>query len=668
MDQSQLWQSILEQLQQEVPRASFDSWVRDTQAVSFDSNILRVVAQNEYARNWLQGRVEEIASRLLSELVETKAQVAFILKEELENAEEEEEQETEKRFSADIPYETKYQNEVRPERVVVLEGYALRMLEHGDISPKDMSLWVGFRQAVYQNWKKGNGTVKNIPFWEVLRFVNMSRASFFRETSGKDSLVNGLVEVVPVPADAPANDRRIDNARRYEVHMIPRLTRRDSAVLQEILRRDVCMAATHQEANTIAMATLQRLKDEEPAEYLAQFPKLEVREDQSRSMPEIVRRVLDIQGELPEELKVKAGKVTDHILLGFGKVLITHYFLQVLTRKFNLTHPQTWAIIALRDRCWYDHEKRAQKDFALVRGGQSEIGAWVGVDRKTVGRWLQDPSFATFVQVRDAKTMGLSEEWVGQNAVFRVRQVEPLEIGGWDKMSTDAGQSETHPGTDQDLELDKVSTDVGQSEYRPGTKRASMRDKVSTDLGQNEHLLNNLNKPQESHNKPQGSPPAAPPAGRAGIRAFWDLDFLLENNNIQPGSRKHLLITNKKQWGRDLATLSTGFVSWLLYGYSPEGLGLKDPVALALRRLNENAHAGAGGMFDRLANLKPYGLLALFEVDLAGLDLGEGVEADMYRLKFSRLLPEYKRELYWRLSGFPDTQQHERNKSLSRQT
>jgi hypothetical protein len=331
---------------------------------------------------------------------------------------------------------------------------------------------------------------------------------------------------------------------------------------------------------------------------------------------------------LPEDLRKLSERVTDRILRGFGKVLVTHYFLQNATRKYKLTHPQIWAIIALRDRSWYDHETRSQKDFALVRGGLSKLGSWVGVDRKTVRRWLQDPFFAAFVQVSDAAALSLDAAWVGARTVFRVRQEEPLE---------------------GDMGWDKVSTDAGQSEYRPGAKCDTGWDKVSTEMGQSEYLLNNLIEPQDSPMNPQESPPASVRAGRQG---FWDLDFLLENNRVQPGSRKNLFATNKS-WGRDLKALSSGFISWLLYAYSPEGAKVRDPIGLAIQRLSKNAHAGAGGGFDRLAKLHPHELRALFDADMTGLALDDSLEADLYRANFAALLTEHKRELYSRLFGFP---------------
>lgn len=621
MDPTQLWQTLLDQLQHDLPRASFETWLRDTRVKSREADTLRIVARDVYARDWLQSRMSGEIGKRLTALSGEALQVAFVVEQEYL---EDEEQEC---FSADVVDDTEYQSEVRPDRVVLFDGYALRYLEHGEATPKELSIWLGMRQAVYVSWKKGDGTIRNIPYWEALRFARMSRSSFFREVSGRETLAGGLIELVPTPA-APLQDRRLDNANRYSIHMTPRLTRRDCAVLQDLLHREVCLAASREEAQQIALRTVQSLIAGEPGEYLEQVPQVVVAADQPRSTLEVLRRVLDLP-ELPAELQKLAGKLTDRIVRGFGRVLVTHYFLQVAAHRHKLTHPQLWAIIALRDRCWYDHETRSQKEFALVRGGLSEVGAWVGVDRKTVRRWLQDPSFAAFVQVTDAAALNLDAAWVGLRTVFQVRQEEPLEDdGGWDKMRHDAGQSE----------------------YRPGTKCDSVRDKVSTDVGQNAPLLNNLNQPQVSLTNPQESPPAFARVGRQG---FWDLDFLLENNRAQPGSRKNLFASNKS-WGRDLKTLSAGFVSWVLYAYSPEGSGVRDPIGLALQHLTRHAHAGAGGSFDRLAKLRPHELRALFDADMTGVALDDSLEADLFRANFSALLPEHKRELYERLFGFPE--------------
>jgi hypothetical protein len=151
-------------------------------------------------------------------------------------------------------------------------------------------------------------------------------------------------------------------------------------------------------------------------------------------------------------------------------------------------------------------------------------------------------------------------------------------------------------------------------------------------------------------------PESAPTTGKGGgmgNMAFWDFDFLIRNNSVNPGSKVNLLKTNKK-FGRSISDLSNGFVSWLLYAYSPAGSKISDPVGLAVKRLCENVSAGAGGDFNRLAKLNPFALRSLFDADMAGADPGESHEAEIYKLNFQDLQAIHKHELYRRLFGGED--------------
>ncbi len=173
MNLDQSWQSVLDQLQMEMPRASFDTWVRDTRPLSFERGVLTIGVRNAYARDWLESRLTSTISRLLIGIMDTEVNVNFVVPQE-EDFEEEQGGETVEGFTAEIVDATRYAEEVQPDRIVLIPGYSLRLLEQGDLTPKEMSLWVGFRQAVYSQWKRGQGTVKNIPHWEVIRFAMMS--------------------------------------------------------------------------------------------------------------------------------------------------------------------------------------------------------------------------------------------------------------------------------------------------------------------------------------------------------------------------------------------------------------------------------------------------------------------------------------------------------------
>ncbi len=79
MNAEQAWQSALGQLQLEMPKASFDTWVRDTQVVQFKDGQLTIGVRNAYARDWLESRLSSIVTRLLMGIMDQNVSVAFIV-------------------------------------------------------------------------------------------------------------------------------------------------------------------------------------------------------------------------------------------------------------------------------------------------------------------------------------------------------------------------------------------------------------------------------------------------------------------------------------------------------------------------------------------------------------------------------------------------------------
>ena len=646
-DPISIWEQAKGKLILEMPRASFDTWVRDTRLLSIEDAVLKVGVRNAYARDWLESRMEKTVTRLLVDILNTDVQVKFLVAQEGEDAENDtdndQDESTPTADSVNIePMDlTGYRAEVHPDHVVMLDGYCLRLLEYGDMTPKEMSLWVGFLQAVYRQHKAGKGTIRNIPHYEVMRFAMMSRAAFFRELKDAQVIGNrkyaagGHVEILP-------EDARCDSyANRYRVLTSPLLTRHDCAIIESILLAEIAMTATQEEAKQAVLLALDNLVKHDPSDWINQD--VDIQSGQLRQVQDIVRCILNIPGDLPEDLAIACEKVYDRITSAFGKVFITHYFLRVVVPALKLTHAQAWAIIILRDKCWFDHGTGTQKEFALVRGGISTVARWIGVTTKSFEGWMKKPEFIAFIRIATNEKLDVPEEWLRTNTqILLVQQQEPL--------------------ISEAMDGEKVRPTFGKSETLNWKKRDSLLEKMRLGLGKSETLLNNLIKPLLNPNKPQDTQPVQgaaknrqPTLGGTGSRSFWDFDFLMENNQVNHGSRKNLLRTNKTKWGRDLATLSTGFVSWILYAYSPEGVRIKNPVGLAVKRLNENAYAGAHGGYDKLARLTPFALRSLFDADLAGAELGDSLEANIYQMTFTELKKPYKLELYGRLFGSGDT-------------
>ena len=63
----------------EMPKASFDTWVRDTYPLSNENGVLTVGVPNAYARDWLDSRLASTVSRLLVGVLNANVTVSFVV-------------------------------------------------------------------------------------------------------------------------------------------------------------------------------------------------------------------------------------------------------------------------------------------------------------------------------------------------------------------------------------------------------------------------------------------------------------------------------------------------------------------------------------------------------------------------------------------------------------
>jgi chromosomal replication initiator protein len=104
MDGQQAWQSALGQLQMEMPKASFDTWVRDTRIVSYNGGTFTIGVRNAYARDWLESRLSSTATRLLMGIMNQNIDIQFVVSSDKERLQVVEEESASNRIITD--YET----------------------------------------------------------------------------------------------------------------------------------------------------------------------------------------------------------------------------------------------------------------------------------------------------------------------------------------------------------------------------------------------------------------------------------------------------------------------------------------------------------------------------------------------------------------------------------
>jgi chromosomal replication initiator protein len=79
MKAEQAWQAALGQLQMDMPKASFDTWVRDSQLVTYEDGVFIIGVPNAYARDWLDDRLSSMVTRLLTGIMNRTVEVHFIV-------------------------------------------------------------------------------------------------------------------------------------------------------------------------------------------------------------------------------------------------------------------------------------------------------------------------------------------------------------------------------------------------------------------------------------------------------------------------------------------------------------------------------------------------------------------------------------------------------------
>ena len=117
MNYKKAWQTVLGQLEMEMPRASYETWLRDTEALSYEDGCLRVGVRTAYARDWLEDRLASTVSRLLIGIMNRTVRVDFVVATQEVDEEEEEENLEEatggRGLVIDSASSTRYEEEVK---------------------------------------------------------------------------------------------------------------------------------------------------------------------------------------------------------------------------------------------------------------------------------------------------------------------------------------------------------------------------------------------------------------------------------------------------------------------------------------------------------------------------------------------------------------------------
>ncbi|NPV77994.1 MAG: chromosomal replication initiator protein DnaA [Anaerolineae bacterium] len=79
MNAHQAWQAVVGQLQMDMSKAAFNTWVRSAELVSHQGDVFTIGVPNAYARDWLENRLSSTVTRLLSGMMSRPQEVRFVV-------------------------------------------------------------------------------------------------------------------------------------------------------------------------------------------------------------------------------------------------------------------------------------------------------------------------------------------------------------------------------------------------------------------------------------------------------------------------------------------------------------------------------------------------------------------------------------------------------------
>jgi hypothetical protein len=381
---SQAWQAARAQLQREMPKATFDTWVKDAELVSFEGNLFTLEVLNGYARDWLESRLTSTLVRSLTDIMDQAVEVRFIVSQNLTS----EESTLPDIFALDVRFASLYKEIVRPNRKVVLPAYFLRHLPY--LGPTAAWILVAFRQIAYLS--RPIETPLAVAGREIARWAGISERTFWRELKSNPYLANfitlqrtteGVTDHQGRTYKQRESNEYSRDANRYTLADDLLLTPHDHKALRAWLQN---AGAEEDILNAIRVALRTDREEILPDPFTKGFKPDP--EEKPVSVKETVQEYCTSLFEA-ERLALDAlvEALTTHLVFPPKDIVVlTWYFIQNWISLLGAG--PAWAITLLRDMTFSDESKGIIRKKVEIKKGWPELAWRIGVSKDTVKLWF----------------------------------------------------------------------------------------------------------------------------------------------------------------------------------------------------------------------------------------------------------------------------------------
>ena len=652
------WQATVANLELDMSRATFSTWVKPTHLVEFSDDTFVIGCINAYGRDWLTDRLTTTLQRFLTGVLNREVKVRFVVcdqevddEEDLAQEENQDQENNEENpIDLDIHYSSIRNILLEPGRVVRLPVYNLRWLPYvgSQVIFLVMALWQEYYLASGGKGRKGSCKV-SVRAERICQWAGISRAQFFRLLQTGSSLGWFTRKIDTDHEVDKRSGRAKKSSNKYELFDSP-LTPGDAEDLKTFLLAHGIQDSP-QSALQLAIST-------NPKDIL-QYPVRQPPEDFSKTIPrhltvqDVIREL--VGHRLDGELGNLADQLADRLVTQGDFILVTWYFLKHWLPVLGAD--AAMFVLVLRNMCYFNDETGEVRDEVWMDGGYEVIANRLGINNpRMVANWLpvridrgkrKDKlsertveEFSRRQQLQDL--LGLFIERTDHRInsegnygwKFKVQRVDPLtsqqqtiqqatsslfakaenqdvlaELDSWiSYLDNDCFETvKTEPMVV--LRLSDLTNDCSE------TLKSILNDCLETlDLQANdcfETLLKILKsfkdtlKDKDTSSTQDSSilrndPSSQSVAVVTDSEGNWSLDKLLARADKK---NRSVLIEQEKS--------AIPFVSWILHGASQPGI--QNPYSLAIAKLKENPGISAGGASDRLAAIPPRELVHLIE-------------------------------------------------------
>ncbi len=662
------WQAAIANLEMDMSRATFSTWVKPTHLVDFSDDTFVIGCINAYGREWLENRLTTTLQRFLMGVMNREVKVRFVVSDQeiddgddlFQEEDPDQEDSEDNAIALDIHFSSIRNFLIEPSRVVRLPVNYLRWLPYVGSQAifLIMALWQEYYLASGGKERKGSCKVA-VRAERICQWAGISRAQFFRLLQPGSSL-GWFARKIDTDHEIDKRSGRAKKSfNKYELFESP-LTPGDAEDLKTFL-----LAHGIQDSPESALQFAINTNPKDILYYPVRLPQ----EDFNKMVPHYLT-VQDVIRELiGHRLDGELGSLADQLadrLLGQGDfILVTWYFLRNWLPVLGAD--AAMFVLVLRNLCYFNDETGEIRDAVWIEGGYQAIANRLGINNaRVVANWL--PAWIERGKRKDELSDRTVDEFSRRQRLqdllalfveridhrinsegcyswkFKVQRVDPLtpqHQAIQQAVSSLLVKSESHCVQD---ELDSWIRLLGNGcSVRPRAERVGFETvktepKVVSRLSDltkdcSETLKGILNDCFETLDlqakdcfetllKILKSFKDSPK--EKDTSSTQDTSILLND----PTSQSVAVVTDSSgNWSLDKLLARADkknrqvfldqeknalpFVSWIIHGASQANI--QNPYSLAIAKLKENPRIGAGGASERLAALQPRNLARLIE-------------------------------------------------------